>query len=160
MVVSINRVIVAGNLTRDPELKVTASNRKYTTMTLAVHDYWRDNGGELSKKTTFINLITWGNLAENCAKFLRKGRCVMVEGRLETDNYTDKNDIKHSITKINCSSVVFLENDSQTKTAIKNSDETIIDNKKNNLTTSSENRVSKKYRNNQNSKDFDVPAIM
>lgn len=160
MVVSINRVIVAGNLTRDPELKVTASNRKFTTMTLAIHDYWRDNSGELSKKTTFINLITWGNLAENCAKFLRKGRCVMVEGRLETDNYTDKNDVKHSITKINCSSVVFLENDSQAKTTMKDSDEPIIDSKKNNFAISSENRSNKKYRNSQNSKDLDIPAIM
>ena len=108
--VSLNRVIVAGNLTRDPELRTTASNRKFTAMTIAINDVWKNKGGETIKKVTFINAIAWGNLAENCVKFLKKGRSVMVEGRIETDKYEDKQGKTQLITRINCTSVVFLEN--------------------------------------------------
>lgn len=108
--ISLNRVIIAGNLTRDPELKVTPSNRKFTKMTVALNDFWKDKDGETLKKVSYINIIVWGNLAENCVKFLSKGRNVMFEGRLESDIYTDKNGIKHYATQINASNVVFVEN--------------------------------------------------
>ncbi len=108
--ISLNRVLVAGNLTRDPELKVTASNRKVTLMTLAINDFWKNQNGETVKKATFLTIVAWGPLAENCAKYLKKGRAVMVEGRIETDSYEDKNGKKRNITRINSSSVVFLEN--------------------------------------------------
>lgn len=108
--ISLNRVIVVGNLTRDPELKVTASNRRFTIMTVAINDFWKNQNGELVKKTTFLNVIAWGSLAENCVKYLKKGRSVMVEGRIETDKYEDKNGIKQTVTRINCTNIVFLEN--------------------------------------------------
>ena len=55
--ISLNRVIVAGNLIRDPELKVTVNNRKFTTLIIAVNDFWKDKDGELVKKTTYIIFI-------------------------------------------------------------------------------------------------------
>ncbi len=110
MVISLNRVIVAGNLVRDPELKTTPSNRKFTTMTIASNDYWRNKDGEYSKKTSYISLVAWNRLAENCAKYLSKGKCIMVEGKLDSDKFTDKNGQAHYYTRVTCSSVVFLEN--------------------------------------------------
>ena len=111
--ISLNRVIVVGNLTRDPELKVTASNRRFTIMTIAINDFWKNQNGELTKKTTYLSVIAWGSLAENCVKYLKKGRSVMVEGRIETDKYEDKNGIKQNVTRINCSNILFLENSSK-----------------------------------------------
>ena len=108
--ISLNRVLVAGNLTRDPELKVTSTNRKVTIMTLAINDFWKNQNGETLKKATYLTIVAWGPLAENCAKYLKKGRAVMVEGRIETDSFEDKNGKKRSVTRINSTSVVFLEN--------------------------------------------------
>ena len=108
--ISLNRVMVAGNLTRDPELKVTPSNRKLTNMTIAINDFWKNPDGKMLKKTSFINLIAWGSLAENCAKYLKKGRPIMAEGRIECDKYEDKNGKTQYITRINCINIVFLEN--------------------------------------------------
>ena len=108
--ISLNRVIVVGNLTRDPELKVTTSNRKFTMMTVAVNDFWKNQNGELVKKATYLNVVAWGSLAENCVKYLKKGRSVMVEGRIETDKYEDRNGIKQNVTRINCTNILFLEN--------------------------------------------------
>lgn len=111
--ISLNRVLVVGNLTRDPELKVTASNRKFTMMTVAVNDFWKNQNGELVKKATYLNVVAWGSLAENCAKYLKKGRSVMVEGRIETDKYEDRNGIKQNVTRINCTNILFLESSSK-----------------------------------------------
>ncbi|MBR4330290.1 MAG: single-stranded DNA-binding protein [Candidatus Riflebacteria bacterium] len=111
--ISLNRVIVVGNLTRDPELKVTASNRRFTIMTVAVNDFWKNQNGELVKKATYLSVIAWGSLAENCVKYLKKGRSVMVEGRIETDRYEDKSGVKQNVTRINCSNILFLENSSK-----------------------------------------------
>ena len=111
--ISLNRVIVVGNLTRDPELKVTASNRRFTIMTVAVNDFWKNQNGELVKKATYLSVIAWGSLAENCVKYLKKGRSVMVEGRIETDRYEDKSGVKQNVTRINCSNILFLENSSR-----------------------------------------------
>ena len=111
--ISLNRVLVVGNLTRDPELKVTASNRKFTMMTVAVNDFWKNQNGELVKKATYLNVVAWGSLAENCVKYLKKGRPVMVEGRIETDKYEDRNGIKQNVTRINCTNILFLENSSR-----------------------------------------------
>ena len=121
--VSLNRVIVAGNLTRDPELKVTPSNRKFTSMAIAVNEFWKDKTGKTTKKTSFINIIAWGGLAENCAKFLKKGRAIMVEGRIECDKYEDRQGKTQYITRVNCSNVVFLESSNRNEEADETLDE-------------------------------------
>ena len=122
--ISLNRVLVAGNLTRDPELKVTSSNRKVTHMSIALNEFWKDKEGKTSRKTSYINLIAWGALAENCVKFLKKGRPIMVEGRIETDKYEDRQGKTQYITRINCNNVVFLENNDR---STESSDEALED---------------------------------
>mgnify|MGYP003291705950 CR=1 FL=1 len=108
--VSLNRVIIAGNLVRDPEMKVSGSNHRFTNLTVAINDSWRNQEGEYAKKVTYLNVITWGNLAENCAKYLSKGAPIMVEGRIEVDNYINKDGQKQYSTKIVANTITFLEN--------------------------------------------------
>ena len=108
--VSLNRVIVAGKLKDDPELKVTAECRKYSSMQIAIEDTWKNKDGAIVKKSTFVNIVCWGSLAENVSRYLSKGRPVMVEGRIETDSYTDSKGCRQNSTRINATNVVFLEN--------------------------------------------------
>ena len=110
--VSLNRVIVAGKLKDDPELKVTAEGRKISTMTLVIDDMWKNKEGEIVKKSTFINIICYGSLAENVSRYLSRGRTIMVEGRIETETNKDDKGNRHYITRINANNVVFLENSS------------------------------------------------
>ncbi len=107
--VSLNRVIVAGKLKDDPELKVTAEGRRFSTMTLVIDDMWKNKEGEIVKKSTFINIICYGSLAENVSRYLKRGRPVMIEGRIESDTYTDSKGCRQSTTRINATNVVFLE---------------------------------------------------
>ena len=108
--VSLNRVIVAGKLKDDPELKVTAEGRRFSTMTLVIDDMWKNKEGGVVKKSTFINIVCWGSLAENVSRYLSRGRTIMVEGRIETDTNKDDKGNRHYITRINANNVVFLEN--------------------------------------------------
>ena len=101
--VSINRVIIAGRLKDAPELKTVASNRKFATMVLVIDDMWKGKDGEV------VNVICWGSLAENVVKYLTKDKSAMVDGRIETDTYTDSKGNKHSSTRVNASNIVFLE---------------------------------------------------
>ena len=107
--VSINRVIIAGRLKDAPELKTVASNRKFATMVLVIDDMWKGKDGEVVKKSTFVNVICWGSLADNASKYLTKGKTLMLDGRIETDTYTDSKGNKHSSTRVNASNIVFLE---------------------------------------------------
>ena len=108
--VSLNRVIVAGKLKEDPELKVTAEGRKFSTMQIVIEDSWKNKDGAIVKKSSFVNVVCWGSLAENVSRYLKRGRPVMIEGRIESDTYTDSKGLKQNITRINANNVVFLEN--------------------------------------------------
>ena len=110
--VSLNRVIVAGKLKDDPELKVTAEGRKFSTMRIVIEDSWKNKDGAIVKKSTFVNVVCWGSLAENVSRYLGRGRTIMVEGRIETDTNKDDKGNRHYITRINANNVVFLENSS------------------------------------------------
>ena len=116
--VSLNRVIVAGKLKDDPELKDTAEGRKFSTMRIVIEDSWKNKDGAIVKKSTFVNVVCWGRLAENVSRYLKRGRPVMVQGRIETDSYTDSKGCRQNITRINATNVVFLEsNKSESKGA-------------------------------------------
>ena len=116
--VSLNRVIVAGKLKDDPELKDTAEGRKFSTMRIVIEDSWKNKDGAIVKKSTFVNVVCWGSLAENVSRYLKRGRPVMVQGRIETDSYTDSKGCRQNITRINATNVVFLEsNKSESKGA-------------------------------------------
>lgn len=88
---SFNRVILVGNLTHDPDVRFTPSGTSVAEIGLAVNRYWFDKGtNERKEETTFVDVTLWGKQAEIAKEYLRKGRLVLVEGRLQTDSWEDK----------------------------------------------------------------------
>jgi single-strand DNA-binding protein len=87
---SFNRVIILGNLTRDPEIKYTPKGTALAQIGIAVNHNYTTDGGEKREETTFIDVELWGRTAEIANEYLRKGRPVMIEGRLKTDTWDDK----------------------------------------------------------------------
>jgi single-strand DNA-binding protein len=104
---SVNKVIIIGNLGADPELKYTPSGKAVANLRIATAEAWKDKSGAKQEKTEWHRVTVWGDMAENCSKYLSKGRSCYVEGRLETRSY-DKNGQKHYATDIVAERVVFL----------------------------------------------------
>ena len=87
----LNKVYLAGNLTRDPELRYLQSGSAICKLGLAVNRRFRSKDGEQREETLFINVTTWGKSAEFCGENFKKGRPVLVEGRLQSNDWEDKN---------------------------------------------------------------------
>src|ERR1017187_1843985 len=104
---SVNKVILIGNLGADPELKYTPSSRPLCNLRIATTDVFKDKSGQRQERTEWHRVTVWGDQAENCNKYLSKGRSVYVEGRLQTRSY-DKEGQKHYATDIVADRVVFL----------------------------------------------------
>ncbi|GEA14601.1 MAG: single-strand DNA-binding protein [Moorella sp. (in: firmicutes)] len=103
----LNRVVLIGRLTRDPELRYTASGIAVTTFTLAVDRNYVNQQGE--RGTDFIRITVWRKLAETCANHLNKGRLVAVEGRLQTRTYETPDGQKRQATDVVADDVRFLD---------------------------------------------------
>ena len=95
-----NKVLLMGNLTRDPELKRTSSDMAVAQIGIAVNRRDKDKTGELKEETTFVDCEAWGKTAETMAKYLSKGRPVFIEGRLKLDQWQDKDGNNRSKLKI------------------------------------------------------------
>jgi single-strand DNA-binding protein len=104
---SVNKVILVGNLGADPELKYTPSNRPLCNLRIATTDVFKDKSGQRQERTEWHRVTVWGDQAENCNKYLSKGRSVYIEGRLQTRSY-DKEGQKHYATDVVADRVVFL----------------------------------------------------
>jgi len=104
---SVNKVILIGNLGADPELKYTPSQRALCNLRIATTEVYKDKGGQRQEKTEWHRVTVWGDTAENCNKYLAKGRSVYIEGRLQTRSY-DKDGQKHYATDVVADKVVFL----------------------------------------------------
>jgi single-strand DNA-binding protein len=102
----LNRVILIGRLTKDPELRYTPAGVAVTQFTLAV-DRTVASGKE--KEADFINIVTWRQLAETCANYLRKGRLTAVEGRIQVRNYDNNEGKRVYVTEVIADNVRFLE---------------------------------------------------
>jgi len=85
-----NKVILAGNLTRDPELRYTPKGTAVAKIGLAIGRQWRDETGAMKEETTFVDIDAWGKQAETISQYLKKGRPILVEGRLKLDQWDDK----------------------------------------------------------------------
>ena len=105
----LNRVILIGRLTQDPELRYTASGIQVATFTLALNRSYSNKQGEKIEEVTFIDIVVWNKQAENCANYLSKGRLVAVEGRLASRSYEDKQGIRRKVVEVVASDVRFLE---------------------------------------------------
>jgi single-strand DNA-binding protein len=107
---SFNRVILAGNLTRDPELRYTPKGTAVAKLGLAVNRTWKTETGETKEEVSFIDVDAFGRQAEVIAQYLRKGRPLLLEGRLKLDTWEDKNTKqKQSKLKVVLESFTFID---------------------------------------------------
>ncbi|MDD2871624.1 MAG: single-stranded DNA-binding protein [Candidatus Gracilibacteria bacterium] len=105
---TVNKVILIGNITRDPTIKNTDSNKKIALFTIATNRYYKTAEGEQKSESEFTNCITWGNLAERCEQFLTKGKLVYAEGRLKTRVIDKEDGTKSYKTEVVVSNIIFL----------------------------------------------------
>jgi len=105
---SVNKVILVGNLGRDAELRYTPGGASVAKISTATTEIWNDKGGQRQERTEWHNIDLWGKQAETLSEYLVKGKQVYIEGRLQTDEYTDKEGIKRKSTKVRCDRVVLL----------------------------------------------------
>jgi single-strand DNA-binding protein len=107
---SFNRVIILGNLGQDPEIRYTQNQVAVATLNIATTDYRTGADGQKQELTEWHRVVVWNKQAENCAKYLTKGRSVMVEGRLQTRSWEDKQGQKRYTTEIVAQTVQFVGN--------------------------------------------------
>ena len=101
-----NKCIFVGNLTRDPELQTTANGVSVCRFSIAVNRTYTNANGE--READFVNIVAWRGLADNCAKYLAKGRKVCVVGQLQTRSYDDKDGNRRYVTEIVAEDVEFI----------------------------------------------------
>ena len=103
-----NRATLLGNLAKDVELKSTPSGKSVAQCAIATNKVWRDESGQQQKRVEFHNLVIWGKAAETFAKYLKKGSKILVEGEIQTRNWTGKDGVKRYTTEIVVNNFVFL----------------------------------------------------
>ena len=105
----LNKVMLIGNLGKDPEMRYTANGKAVTQFSVAVSRNIQSTDGERREETDWFDIVTWDKLAELCSQFLQKGRKAYIEGRLQTRSYEDKEGIKRYRTEVVASQVLFLD---------------------------------------------------
>lgn len=107
---SLNKVMLIGNLGKDPELRYTTSGVAVATFSIATSESWKDADGNMQEKTEWHNIVAWRKLAEICGEWLKKGKKIYIEGRLQTRSYDDKNTgAKKYITEIVADNMIMLD---------------------------------------------------
>jgi single-strand DNA-binding protein len=109
MAMSLNRVQLIGNLTRDPEMKQIPGGQVVTGFGIATNFTWTSKTGEKQNKTEFHNIVVWGKLAEICGQYLRKGSKAYVEGRLQTRDWEGEDGVKRYRTEIIADNMIMLD---------------------------------------------------
>ena len=104
-----NKVLIMGNLTRDPELKQTPSNQSVAQIAIAMNRKFKDREGNMREETTYVDCEAWGRTAEVMAQYLSKGKPVFVEGRLKLDQWQDKDGNNRSKLKVVIESFQFID---------------------------------------------------
>lgn len=104
----VNKAIIIGNLGADPELRYTQSGQAVANFRIATNERWTDKEGATQERTEWHRVVVWGRQAENCEKYLSKGRQVYVEGRMQTRDWEDRDGNKRYTTEIVAQTVQFL----------------------------------------------------
>jgi single-strand DNA-binding protein len=97
---SLNKALLIGNLGKDPELRYTPSGKAVASFSIATTNQWKDKDGQKQERTDWHNIVVWGRQAEIAKDYLRKGKQIYLEGRIQTRNYDDKDGNKRWITEI------------------------------------------------------------
>jgi single-strand DNA-binding protein len=106
---ALNKVLLIGNLTRDPEMKYTSSGAALCTFGIATNRSWKDNDGQLREEAEFHNLVAWNNIGEICYQLLAKGMQVYIEGSLRTRSWDDEDGNKRYRTEIKVNEMILLD---------------------------------------------------
>jgi len=109
MAMSLNRVQLIGNLTRDPELKQIPGGQVVCTFGVATNFTWKDQSGQQQSKVEFHNLVAWRRLAEICGQYLKKGSKIFAEGRLQTRDWEGEDGVKRYRTEIVLDNMIMLD---------------------------------------------------
>ena len=114
---SVNKVILVGNLGKDPEVRYTQTGSAVANFSIATSEQWNDRDGKKQERTEWHNIVVWGKQAEHCGQYLSKGRQVYVEGSIRTRSYDDKSGNKRYITEIVAQRIQFLGGGGGTRVA-------------------------------------------
>ena len=114
---SLNKVLWIGNLGRDAELKYTPGGAAICKFSVAATETWTDKSGQKQERTEWVNVDLWGKQAESLTEFLRKGKQIYLEGRLQTDDYTDKDGVKRRSVRVRADRIVLLGGGRRTESA-------------------------------------------
>jgi len=106
---NLNKAMIIGNLTRDPELRTTPNGTSVTSFSVATNFVWTDTSGQRQKKAEFHNVVAWRKLAEIISQYLRKGSKVYIEGRLQTRSWDDQTGNKKYMTEIVAENMIMLD---------------------------------------------------
>lgn len=104
----INKVMIIGRLGQDPEVRYTPGGQAVANFSVATSENWTDKGGQKQERTEWHRIVVWGRLAELCKDYLKKGKQVYIDGRLQTRNWDDKDGKKRYVTEIIANNVQFL----------------------------------------------------
>ena len=108
---SLNRAMIIGNLTRDPELRQTTSGQQVCSFGVATNRSWKDQSGEKQEQVEYHNVVAWGKLAEICGQYLNKGKKVYIDGRLQTRDWEGQDGVKRYRTEIVADNMIMLSRD-------------------------------------------------
>lgn len=104
----VNKVILVGNLGKDPEVRYTPSGQPVANFNLATSESWTDKQGQRQERTEWHRIVVWGKQAELCGEYLAKGRMVYIEGKLQTRQWDDRDGNKRYTTEVQATQVTFL----------------------------------------------------
>ncbi len=105
----LNKVMLIGNVVRDPEMRTTPTGQQVASFAIATNLVWTDKNGQKQKKAEFHNVVAWRKLAEIIGQYVKKGSKVYMEGRLETRSWDDQNAVKHYRTEIVADNLILLD---------------------------------------------------
>lgn len=106
---NLNKVLLIGNLTKDPEVRYLQSGLAIANMRLAVNRYYTDQSGEKKQETCYLSIIAWKRLAELCGEYLSKGKSIFVEGRLQNRSWETESGEKKNILEVIADKIQFLD---------------------------------------------------
>lgn len=110
---NLNKAMIIGNVTRDPELRNTTSGQAVASFSVATNMSWTDQSGQKQEKVEFHNIVAWRKLAEICSQYLKKGSKVYVEGRLQTSEWSGQDGNKRYKTEIVMENMIMLDSKGQ-----------------------------------------------
>ena len=105
---SVNKVIIVGNLGQDPESRFTPQGTAVTNLSVATNESWKNQSGEYQDRTEWHRVVMYGKMAETANEYMHKGMMVYIEGRLQTNEWEDQNQVKRKTTEIRCDNFTML----------------------------------------------------